>query len=169
MRFQAVLLAVACMCSMVMADRSNEWPTVFTVPEKPDTVVDTTKIRLSSDAKVFETTDKTNSRLEWAPSIASWKLRQRSLVMTSNEWRPYHARNQQYDFSGSLVRDSVLPKNGTLGLEWTPVANLNLRDTGGGFKSTNDFGVMMQWKAYEIPVGIRKRLEQQPSPSYHGQ
>ena len=151
-RVAAAILMSAC---GVIASQSNEWPSLFAVPKKADTTVDSVKLRLSSDAKVFETTEKTNSRVDWMPTIASWQLQQRCIAMTSDEWRPYHAKNQQYDFSGSLMRDSVFLNNGSLGLEWTPVANLNLRDTGGGFRATNDFGPVMQLKAYDIPLRIR--------------
>ncbi|MBN2188995.1 MAG: hypothetical protein JW699_06045 [Chitinispirillaceae bacterium] len=155
MRCRTAAMVFFLLRTAVMAGGSNEWPAVFTVPVKPDTAVDSAKLRLSSDAKVFKNTEKTSSRLEWAPLSSLWRMRQRSVVTTRNEGGE-NAMNQVYDFSGSVIRDSVFPKGGSLGLEWSPVINLELRDhTPGGVTATNDFGTVMQWRTHDIPLRFR--------------
>jgi hypothetical protein len=153
MRSPAALIILLLSYSAVMAARSNDWPVVFAVPEKGDTAADSGKVRLSADAKVFEGAERTNNRLDWSPVFSSWQLRQRLVLSTSHEWP--NATNQQYDFSGSVMRDSVLPHNGSLGFEWIPVSYLNLRDSGGGFQTKEDFGPVMKWKVREIPVRLK--------------
>jgi hypothetical protein len=150
-RVAAAVLVFSC---GVSAAQSNEWPSLLSVPEKTDTAVDSTRLHLSSDAKVFENTEKTNSRLDWTHEFYSWQLQQRCIFATTYD-RPYGATNQLYDFSGSVMRDSVFLTSGSLGLEWTPVSYLNLRDSGGGFQTTGDFGPVMQWNVRDIPVRIR--------------
>jgi len=150
-RVAAALLVSVC---GVYAAQSNEWPSLLSVPEKADTAVDSIRLHLSSDAKVFENTEKTNSRLDWTPEFYSWQLQQRCIFASTYD-RPYGATNQLYDFSGSVMRDSVFLKNGSLGLEWTPVSYLNLRDSGGGFQTTGDFGPVMWWNVRDIPIRIR--------------
>ena len=153
MNYRLAGIALAFMCSTIAA-QSNEWPAIFAVPIKPDTAADSARVRLSSDAKVFQNTDKTNSRLDWKQAFSSWQFQQRFVFATSYE-NMQSATNQLYDFSGSIIRDSVLPKNGSLGLEWAPVSSLNLRDSAGSFQTTGDFGPVMQWKPYDVPLRVK--------------
>jgi hypothetical protein len=136
----------------IAAAQSNEWPAVLAVPVKPDSTVDSSQLRVSSGAKVFENTQNTNSSVNWGHEFRSWQLRQNCDVVTSND---ISVNRQASDFSGSLIRDSVLPKNGSFGLEWSPVMNLSRRTSGGEFYSTNDFGPVMQWNLHELPVRLR--------------
>jgi hypothetical protein len=152
MNYRTVGITFFCICCGVAA-QSNEWPAVLMIPKKADSVVDSSKVHLSTDDKVFENTEKTSSRLDWRPSLSSYKLQQRFLFATSYDGA-YGATNQLYDFSGKVMRDSVLPENGSLGLEWSPVSYLNLRDSGGGFQTTNDFGPVLQWKTYDVPIRL---------------
>jgi hypothetical protein len=153
MDYRAAGIVLLFMCSGV-AGQSNEWPAVFAVPAKADNAVDSSKVHCSTDVKVFKNTEKTSNRLDWAPAFSSWQLRQRCYFATSYD-AAYGTTNELYDFSGSLMRDSVLPKSGSLGIEWSPVSYLNLRQSGGGFQTTDDVGPVMQWWPHGIPVRIR--------------
>jgi len=153
MGYRLAGIVLVFMCSTIAA-QSNEWPAIFAVPVKSDTTADSAKVRLSSDASMFQNTEKTNSRLDWKPVLSSWQLQQRFVFATSYE-SGQSATNQLYDFSGSVMRDSVLPKNGSLGLEWAPVSSLKLRDSAGEFLTTDDFGPVMQWKPYDVPLRIK--------------
>ncbi len=137
--------------------QSNEWPVLFTVPARPDSMVDSARIKVASDTKVFEDYQKTSNSLEWKPKLQSFRLQQRCLFETSGDVS-FDALNQFYDFSGSLMKDSVLPKSGTLGLEWTPTSYLNLRKSGGGFQTTSDLGPVMQWRPHDVPFRVRGGL-----------
>lgn len=148
------LLLMIC-CWMYSRAQSNEWPVVFSVPEKTDTTADTLRIKVSTDSKVFKNDEKASNALLWKPGVPPlWNMQQRCLFETSGN-ADLDATNQFYDLSGSVVRDSILPANGSLGLEWTPTSYLNLRQSGGGFQTTNDFGPMMQWRPGDIPVGVK--------------
>jgi hypothetical protein len=150
MNYRSTATVLLCICWGAAA-QSNEWPAFFSVPKKADSAVDSSRVHFSTDEKVFENTEQTSSRLDWKPSLSSYKFQQRCLFATSYD-EAYGATNQLYDFSGSVMRDSVLPKNGSLGFEWSPISYLNLRDSGGGFQTTNDFGPVMEWKTHNIPI-----------------
>jgi hypothetical protein len=139
------------------AAQSNEWPALFMVPARPDSTVDSARVKVASDTKVFEDYQKTSNSLDWKPVLQSWRLQQRCLFETSGDVS-FDALNQFYDFSGSLMKDSVLPKNGSFGLEWTPNSYLNLRKSGGGFQTTSDLGPVMQWRPHDVPVRVRGGL-----------
>ena len=152
MNYRSTGTVLFCICCSAVA-QSNEWPAFFSVPKKADSAVDSSKVHFSTDEKVFENTEKTSSRLDWKPSLSSYKFQQRCLFATSYDER-YGATNQLYDFSGSVMRDSVFSKNGSLGSEWSPVSYLNLRDSGGGFQTTNDFRPVIQWEMHDIPIRL---------------
>jgi hypothetical protein len=133
--------------------QTYEWPSLF-APARRDTVVDSAKLRLSTQDKVFENDESTQSGLVWDPHLASCHFLQRFLYETSGDIG-FHATNQYFDLSGSVVKDSMLPGNGALGLEWSPTAHYDLREQGSGFESTVDIGPVMQWRIDSVPVIIR--------------
>jgi hypothetical protein len=133
--------------------QTYEWPSFF-APARRDTVVDSSKLRLSTQDKVFENDESTQSGLVWDPHLATCHFLQHFLYETSGDIG-LHATNQYVDLSGSVVRDSALPGNGALGLEWSPTAHYDLREQGSGFESTVDLGPVMQWRIDSVPVSIR--------------
>jgi hypothetical protein len=130
--------------------QSNLWPAFFGVPMQDIYAKDSIKARLSTDDQVFQNLQKTKNHLEWNPTVASWQLQQNFLVETSQD-APSAAMNQFYNFSGNVVRDSILPKNGQLGFEWSPVAYFNR----GTFTAIGDLGPVLQWRPGDIPLRIR--------------
>ncbi len=144
---------IACLAVGTVFGQTYEWPSLFE-PAKRDTVVDSSKLRLTTQGKVFENDESTQSGLVWDPHLATCRFLQRFLYETSGDVG-FHATNQYFDLSGSVIKDSVLPGKGALGLEWSPTAHYDLREQGSGFESTVDLGPVMQWRIDSVPVSLR--------------
>jgi hypothetical protein len=134
--------------------QSNQWPVFFGIPQKVTSRADSARLTISSNAKVFESYEKNQTTLEWQPALDAARLVQRSTFETSHE-EMNHATNQYIDLSGKILKDSILPGNGNLGLEWTPVSFLNVRQSGGGFQTTGDLGPLIEMNMYDIPVMVK--------------
>ncbi|MBN1130544.1 MAG: hypothetical protein JXA71_16245 [Chitinispirillaceae bacterium] len=134
--------------------QSNRWPSYFDGPQKNDGAGDSAKLAISGNAKVFESYERTQTMLTWQPSLASARLRQQGVFETTHD-RTFNATNQFYDFSGLLVKDSVLPYSGNLGIEWKPVSYINLRQSGSGFQTTGDCGPVAEWNILDVPLHLK--------------
>ncbi len=136
----------------VAVGQTYEWPSLF-APAKRDSTVDTSKIRLTTQEKVFENDESTQSGLVWDPHLSTCRFVQHFLFETSGDIG-FHATNEFYDLSGSVIKDSLLPFGGALGLEWSPTAHYDSRTSGSGFESTVDLGPVMQWHIDSVPVNV---------------
>jgi hypothetical protein len=134
--------------------QSNQWPAFFSVPEKVTSREDSASLAITSNAKVFESYEKNRTTLEWRPSLAASRLSQRGIFETSHE-ETNNATNQYIDLSGSIIKDSVLPGNGNVGIEWTPVSFFNLRQSGSGFQTTGDLGPLVEMSVHDVPIMVK--------------
>lgn len=149
---RALMYLIICCWSWSVA-QSNSWPAVLTVPVPYEKAPDSTKLILSTDMTVFGSYEKTHNNIAWTPHFSAVHLVQRGLFETSSDITT-SAMNQYYDLSGSVVKDSVLPKGGSLGLEWTPTSRLNLRKSSSALLTTGDFGPLLKWRINEAPLRI---------------
>jgi hypothetical protein len=144
---------VTCIVMAVFA-QSNQWPSFFGIPQKVTSRADSARLTISTNAKVFESYEKNQTALEWQPALDAARLVQRGSFETSHE-EMNRATNQYIDLSGKILKDSILPGNGNLGLEWTPVSFLNVRQSGGGFQTTGDLGPLIEMNLYDFPIMIK--------------
>ena len=133
--------------------QAYQWPLFFS-PAMRDTTHDSSRVKVTTQDKVFENDESTLSGIVWDPHLATCHFLQRFLLQTSGDIG-FHATNQFYDLSGSIVKDSLLPGNGSLGLEWSPRSYYDLRESGSGFESTVDLGPVMQWHIDSVPLTVR--------------
>ena len=148
-----VFSIIAVLATVAFA-QSNQWPIFFRVPEKVTSQADSARLTISSNAKVFESYEKNRTTLEWQPSLYASRLFQRGIFETSHE-ETNNATNQYIDLSGRIIKDSILPGNGNIGIEWTPVSFFNLRQSGSGFQATGDLGPLVEMSVHDIPVMVK--------------
>jgi hypothetical protein len=146
-------LVLVCLAVFVACAQSDQWPFFFSVPQRGATA-DSAVLKMSGTAKVFESYEKARTDLEWQPSVKGVRLRQNGVLETTHD-ETYGAINQLYDFSGRVAKDSLFFRNGSLGLEWTPVSYLNLRDTNSGFQTTGDLGPFVEMRLYDVPIMLK--------------
>lgn len=146
------LLLLVCCWSWCIA-QSYTWPAVFTVPVPSGNTADSEKVCLSTDMAVTGSYEQTHNDLEWRPHYTSVNLQQRGLFETSSHLTSDDLY-QNYDLSGSVVKDNVLPGSGSLGLEWTPTTHIYLRQNSSSFQTAGDFGPVMKWRLDDVPVLI---------------
>jgi hypothetical protein len=144
---------IALIAAAAAFGQTYQWPSIFTVPTR-DTTKDSARVRIATKEKVFDNDESTESGLTWDPHLATCHLLQHFIFQTSGDVG-FHSTNELYNFSGNIIKDSMLPGNGALGLEWSPTAHLNLRDQAGGYLSIVDLGPVIQWRVDSVPLMLR--------------
>jgi hypothetical protein len=147
------IAAILCIAAGAVFSQTYQWPQFFS-PATRDTTHDSSRVKVTTQDKVFENDESTMSGILWDPHLATCHFLQRFLFQTSGDIG-LNATNEFFDLSGSVIKDSLLPGAGALGLEWSPRSYYDSRQSGSGFESTVDLGPVMQWRIDSVPLAIR--------------
>lgn len=147
-----ILISWVCILYGLSFSQSYIWPDYFTIPAPDqDSLSDTNSCKFTDEISVFEQFQN-RTKAEYRKENGDYAFVQSAdyyLTRFSSQ-----SLNQYINLSGGMLRKG-LPFNGALGLDWTPVAFLNRRDSGSSIQSMLDLGPAVKFDMLGLPFKVR--------------